>query len=125
MSQIAKETVAERILIFKEQVVHLPEFSLCTREFRTLRAFESIRMYFVEREIAIDKAQALAKILLQTLDDRVGVAAVRTLIVAVLNQSDAGLAWAFGVIFWPYGDRKSTRLNSSHMSISYAVFCLK
>src|SRR5437868_9018026 len=24
-----------------------------------------------------------------------------------------------------YGDRKSTRLNSSHVSISYAVFCLK
>src|SRR5690242_21033363 len=27
---------------------------------------------------------------------------------------------------WYYArDRKSTRLNSSHMSISYAVFCLK
>src|SRR5690242_20877171 len=25
----------------------------------------------------------------------------------------------------PAADRKSTRLNSSHMSISYAVFCLK
>src|SRR5256885_6539928 len=25
---------------------------------------------------------------------------------------------------WP-GDRKSTRLNSSHLVISYAVFCLK
>src|SRR5690242_21351192 len=25
----------------------------------------------------------------------------------------------------PFTDRKSTRLNSSHMSISYAVFCLK
>src|SRR4051812_49488795 len=25
----------------------------------------------------------------------------------------------------PLRDRKSTRLNSSHMSISYAVFCLK
>src|SRR5438067_7454994 len=25
----------------------------------------------------------------------------------------------------PVGDRKSTRLNSSHVSISYAVFCLK
>src|SRR5690242_20758997 len=25
----------------------------------------------------------------------------------------------------PLQDRKSTRLNSSHMSISYAVFCLK
>src|SRR3712207_7394561 len=26
---------------------------------------------------------------------------------------------------WPAGDRKSTRLNSSHANISYAVFCLK
>src|SRR5438477_10887794 len=26
---------------------------------------------------------------------------------------------------WMELDRKSTRLNSSHMSISYAVFCLK
>src|SRR3989337_2516601 len=26
---------------------------------------------------------------------------------------------------WRPGDRKSTRLNSSHGSISYAVFCLK
>src|ERR1039458_679960 len=28
-----------------------------------------------------------------------------------------------GVILW--ADRKSTRLNSSHLGISYAVFCLK
>src|SRR5437899_3575982 len=27
--------------------------------------------------------------------------------------------------FSEYGDRKSTRLNSSHLGISYAVFCLK
>src|SRR2546421_8668851 len=26
---------------------------------------------------------------------------------------------------WDMGDRKSTRLNSSHDQISYAVFCLK
>src|SRR5690606_39315820 len=26
---------------------------------------------------------------------------------------------------WQSGDRKSTRLNSSHVKISYAVFCLK
>src|SRR5580698_1246929 len=48
-----------------------------------------------------------------------------------------GLAGTFGGLifgrwmsegdFFPLlaGDRKSTRLNSSHMSISYAVFCLK
>src|SRR2546426_2442031 len=28
------------------------------------------------------------------------------------------------LLFWK-GDRKSTRLNSSHLVISYAVFCLK
>src|SRR5690242_20816616 len=32
-------------------------------------------------------------------------------------------SWS-GIVLIP-GDRKSTRLNSSHMSISYAVFCLK
>src|SRR3989475_9073750 len=30
-----------------------------------------------------------------------------------------------GSFFVPGGDRKSTRLNSSHSQISYAVFCLK
>src|SRR3712207_8189119 len=32
------------------------------------------------------------------------------------NADDSALAWV---------DRKSTRLNSSHANISYAVFCLK
>src|SRR5438477_1379842 len=37
------------------------------------------------------------------------------------------LAVLLGAFSWSLGivDRKSTRLNSSHMSISYAVFCLK
>src|SRR5262245_51800448 len=30
-----------------------------------------------------------------------------------------------GPVLWSFGDRKSTRLNSSHLGISYAVFCLK
>src|SRR5690606_41339941 len=40
------------------------------------------------------------------------------------------LGWAIWLGFVPSGlayrkDRKSTRLNSSHVKISYAVFCLK
>src|SRR5438876_8916570 len=35
----------------------------------------------------------------------------------------SGCAWIMDV--QPHPDRKSTRLNSSHPSISYAVFCLK
>src|SRR5437588_1779623 len=33
--------------------------------------------------------------------------------------------WQFGRVSVRYRDRKSTRLNSSHTVISYAVFCLK
>src|SRR5438067_5382575 len=37
-----------------------------------------------------------------------------------------GIAVKKGLFPWTAsGDRKSTRLNSSHVSISYAVFCLK
>src|SRR3712207_6985347 len=37
----------------------------------------------------------------------------------------AAAAPAFADIALPKKDRKSTRLNSSHANISYAVFCLK
>src|SRR5256885_4096757 len=37
----------------------------------------------------------------------------------VVEATDTAMAAAIGV------DRKSTRLNSSHLVISYAVFCLK
>src|SRR5258707_3303645 len=36
-----------------------------------------------------------------------------------------GMAATGNVSACPGGDRKSTRLNSSHANISYAVFCLK
>src|SRR5436190_17204335 len=46
---------------------------------------------------------------------------------AAAPMSSSGVAWAIAVI--RIGsfllDRKSTRLNSSHTVISYAVFCLK
>src|SRR3712207_8866742 len=38
----------------------------------------------------------------------------------VLTKEEANLLLSIGV-----SDRKSTRLNSSHANISYAVFCLK
>src|SRR3712207_7529170 len=39
----------------------------------------------------------------------------------VLEEIERGLDISSGLA----GDRKSTRLNSSHANISYAVFCLK
>src|ERR1022692_4045103 len=43
---------------------------------------------------------------------------------AVSGLDSSGLAWRKHPIAQG-GDRKSTRLNSSHLVISYAVFCLK
>src|SRR3712207_8898757 len=39
------------------------------------------------------------------------------------NTGTMAIVLPHGVLF--RGDRKSTRLNSSHANISYAVFCLK
>src|SRR5690242_15610393 len=44
-------------------------------------------------------------------------------VIATEDQAETDRYW--NAIVGNGGDRKSTRLNSSHMSISYAVFCLK
>src|SRR2546426_6907976 len=46
------------------------------------------------------------------------------MMVEVCNGTTAGGSYRFAPDALP-GDRKSTRLNSSHLVISYAVFCLK
>src|SRR5699024_12645528 len=48
--------------------------------------------------------------------------------VQILAQTLVNGADSFSLLAIPFfvlADRKSTRLNSSHVSISYAVFCLK
>src|SRR2546422_7590489 len=46
-------------------------------------------------------------------------------VVIDLGESGSGGQTEGGVLSVPFLDRKSTRLNSSHGYISYAVFCLK
>src|SRR5690348_17437324 len=55
----------------------------------------------------------------QALAHRVGERMARTLVVRV-HERPGHFRFTVEVV-----DRKSTRLNSSHPSISYAVFCLK
>src|SRR5690625_7261088 len=51
-------------------------------------------------------------------------------LVALLELDDVGQGLATGLVaaedldVGVHGDRKSTRLNSSHVAISYAVFCM-
>src|SRR3712207_7984133 len=41
------------------------------------------------------------------------------------KKKDSGIRFSSDGFFFDIEDRKSTRLNSSHANISYAVFCLK
>src|SRR5256885_10006025 len=43
----------------------------------------------------------------------------------IISEADAIPVRLIPKILEVFGDRKSTRLNSSHLVISYAVFCLK
>src|SRR3712207_8112353 len=53
-----------------------------------------------------------------------GLVADQDRVLLLANLGVALLMFGLGVEF-SLGDRKSTRLNSSHAHISYAVFCLK
>src|SRR5260221_10805892 len=50
---------------------------------------------------------------------------IRPLLTRRVQLSSACSAPTRSETSWPGPDRKSTRLNSSHTVISYAVFCLK
>src|SRR5207245_11222956 len=97
----------------------------CYRPLRVLHSFPTRR----SSDLAASLALATAMALLARIGFHVGkwitnFGSAATLIVLgtlvfmpMFNSLHAGTA--------PFRDRKSTRLNSSHGSISYAVFCLK
>src|SRR5256885_4869975 len=78
-----------------------------TTLFRSFQVFNPAR-----REVSLEVAFALEKSEAEPLRLRIPPQARLT----VTANSEARI---------PKGDRKSTRLNSSHLVISYAVFCLK
>src|SRR5207253_5564830 len=77
-------------------------------------------------ELRVDGGAAVNDTLMQFQADLLGVPVVRP---AITETTALGAAYLAGlaVKYWPSldaitGDRKSTRLNSSHVAISYAVF---
>src|SRR5688572_32749894 len=85
-----------------------------TTLFRSNRWFQRVRK---NREVALQGHRAIGR--QRVVGDRIQ----HLKVAAVLQRSAPGeqeIARQLKV-----GDRKSTRLNSSHSQISYAVFCLK
>src|SRR5689334_1426966 len=92
----------------------------------TLAAYAFARFDFPGRNVAF----ALVLVQLMIMPDVLIVENYRTMTSLGLKDTilSIGLPYmasAFGIFPLRQTDRKSTRLNSSHSSISYAVFCLK
>src|SRR5690606_41478991 len=95
-----------------------------TTEFYTLSLHDALPIYAL-----VPAQKALAAV--QRLGERFG----RTRVVDhLIGKSKDNAAWETSLSTFGIGkdlsilgwrDRKSTRLNSSHVKISYAVFCLK
>src|SRR3712207_7591484 len=62
---------------------------------------------------------------LQQRGRRVAVQFEQLQVAPVVGEVEAGVEGRLPLAPLPAADRKSTRLNSSHANISYAVFCLK
>src|SRR5205814_5003849 len=104
---------------------HLPNYSFFSSRYLHLRALLS----FPTRRSS-DLGCRVGFFIRQIAKTRKGENAKKNLFALQLFRAFAIRIWPAGLIpdflistFYP--DRKSTRLNSSHLGISYAVFCLK
>src|SRR5256885_6872484 len=82
-----------------------------TTEIYTLSLHDALPIFVLVRGEYEEAVRLVDAVRRQTGEER-----TEGLVVGVKLGYVVGLAWA---------DRKSTRLNSSHLVISYAVFCLK
>src|SRR5206468_6903739 len=87
----------------------LPIFATMVMDIRCTRQAEEIRVLSQPDELSFDVPAVRIRRGQEGLHRRVRTAGTS-------NESSSG---------WDSTDRKSTRLNSSHDQISYAVFCLK
>src|SRR5437773_9733590 len=76
--------------------------------------------------VLVDETSIVAAIEEEKLSRSVGAGGIpRLAVVRCLEQGNARIQDVQTAAFPFRPDRKSTRLNSSHITISYAVFCLK
>ena len=88
----------ELVLVGEQQVVHLPERALRAGGLGGLGGELGVRVHVVERQVAQDVAQVVARVDEQLADDLLGLAAVRALEVAVLDERDRRVGGAADVV---------------------------
>src|SRR3954466_14198511 len=90
--------VIEALLVLVENIVHFPELALDRCRFRRFGGLLRMRMRGRDREVAKDEAKRLTHSLLDLLDYWIGGAAIRTLVVPVLDERDRSVGRAIDVV---------------------------
>ena len=98
LGMTAQGAVAELQLVLEETIVHLPEPLLRAGRLGGSRRGWSAGVQVGERHVPEHEPEPVTEALQQLLDDRVGLAAIGALEVAVLNQGDRGVGRAADVI---------------------------
>src|SRR5207253_5285867 len=97
--------------------IHLPASHLYLHPFPTRRSSDLVRRHQLSRDLSSPASQfclrSFGRLLLPFANIGIHFFQMRRARVDLFQH------------FSGVGDRKSTRLNSSHVAISYAVFCLK
>ena len=79
------------MLVLEDGVVHLPKLALRPGGLGCLGGMLGVRMALPEGKVAKDEAKLIAQSLLQVLHDGIRHAAVRALVVAILDECDGCL----------------------------------
>ena len=80
----------ECLLMPEQHVMHGPELAMSSGNLRRLSCHHRVRVNFAKREMAVDKAQPVAKVATHSLDNGMCAATVRAFKIAVFHQRDGG-----------------------------------
>src|SRR5256885_6190518 len=115
--------------------VGLIGFGLAGRAFHApvIRAVPGLHLAAILQRTGTEAAEEYPDVrIVRSLDELLSISEIRLIVIATPNETHYSFARQCleagrdVVVDKPFTtDRKSTRLNSSHLVISYAVFCLK
>src|SRR6266581_1395810 len=106
---LRQAAVLEGELPLEQPIVHLPEFSLHAGRFRRFGGVLGVGVALFQRKIPENEPQAAAHFLLNLLHDRVGTAAVRALVIAILHERDGGVRRPLRVVALAHRQRECRR----------------
>jgi hypothetical protein len=95
---LAEMLIIKGTLMLEEGVMHLPELAVGRRGLGRFRRVLGMGVDVAQGEVPVDETQLVTQLALQSLDDMVGKATVRALVIGVLDQCHRCSGWSLHVI---------------------------